>query len=289
MHLKVGLMFNPGSLRKMLGKIKQYNSLVGKEYTEEIILENDIGEPGEIYDGAVCSLHRRVDITLTRSGKFRTAYIPSMVRLNIDSRSPIQIAEVYIQPNRSVHASSISTLGISRINKLHVEDKGSLKVQEFLDSDTIIDELIIHGESGIFDLQDYSGIKTIVYDKECRYLVDYCHIPGIKDDWRMFNKWAAVGELRKGFKGQDAKITIRGFYMNGDRILAIGELPNGKRKDIDVPTIDLSSIDIDSFYREMSLAGRVSDSREIFEGFGVIVENGNIIRVNELSHEDKSK
>ena len=145
MHLKVGLLFNPNNLRKTLDKIKQYNSLMGDEYTDEFTLENDIGEPGEIYDGATCYLHRRVDITLTRSGKFRTAYIPSMVRLNIDSRSPIQIAEVYIQPNRSVHASSISTLGISRINKLHVEDKGSLKVQEFLDSNTIIDDTQILG------------------------------------------------------------------------------------------------------------------------------------------------
>ena len=108
--MKVSLLFNSDKLEAYVKEQEQLQQLMGIDKGLHIPLENDIGGPGEIYDGSTLIVFKRVMANGERekvivddkklNKHYNKVYIPCCINpFSLKFSGNITVDELYIQPN----------------------------------------------------------------------------------------------------------------------------------------------------------------------------------------------
>ena len=175
--MKVSLLFNRDKLCNEIERLRQYKLMIGDDCEKklELPLENDIGEPGEIYEGAILVTYRyqyhknhvEEDVSL-KSDKVKhvkVAYLPSW----IDSilMENISIDEAYVQPSDDDEGFE-GNLCFGEIDCIHVNMGMSWYAEEVGYNSRGPYKTIIHGD---LNKCGDDGIKgNMAFDENYRYL-----------------------------------------------------------------------------------------------------------------------
>lgn len=243
--MKVSELFNDEKYREQIKKLKSYGKLMGEELRCDS-LENDIGEPGELFDGAKIDLLSR-RISLNESKKVKKCYIPSreIVQIEILPGVEIEIKECYMQPLRMSNDTEQEGFNLGRVKELHVGSK--LRELNCINDRTYINKIIIHGENNVaglfgdgyfkYKIARMKGIAKIIYDTDVRYLS--C------DNEMYVNVTSKLYEQLKDYYGINSKdagnMTVRILYNGkisvsynryGYKLRKMDEFPYELAKDI---------------------------------------------------------
>lgn len=165
--VKVSRLFNVDKYFKTKEEIEQYNNLVGINECKDTLV-NDIGEPGELYDGATIDFNTGV-IYIPESKNLKVAYLSGM-NFFIHTGGNVVIQECFQQTMFKVGNEIVAINGrydITTIKKLHLND---FHDGAFSASGVSIGKIIIHGNSeGFCDVLEGFGC-TIEYDENCKYI-----------------------------------------------------------------------------------------------------------------------
>lgn len=180
--MKVSSLFNPDKIKEERKKFKEYQELMGIGNENDLVeLENDIGTPGELYEGASFGVDSRW-VMLEGDKDLEVAYISKNIVSFIHDDANIRIKKCYIQPTES--AVSFIRYNLGSIEELHI-DAGLFDLNRF-NNGAIINKVIIYGDwmdSARWPDRYRAQINTFEYDKDVKFI-------GFKEGAKIeFNSW----------------------------------------------------------------------------------------------------
>lgn len=165
--MRVSAIFDAKELLAEIAKIKEYRKMMGlsEDIGDKIPLENDIGEPGEIYEGAF--IYTNGDEVINTAEKHvKIAHIPG--HLGHVYFSNITIDDAYIQYHKEMVYNEVF-MEVGGIKRLHVGNHMSVYTWEALGL-TNIEEIVIHGDSNGYGEDEFYDVEKLTFDKNCRYI-----------------------------------------------------------------------------------------------------------------------
>lgn len=107
MRIKVSDILNYDRIVTKVAEAKSYRKMLGQSEVMELTFENDIGEPGEIYESVVfqccyCEGHMSngCRFTNTESKHVKTDYIPDWIMYV--HMSGVEVEELWVQPSEHI-------------------------------------------------------------------------------------------------------------------------------------------------------------------------------------------
>ena len=173
--MRVSSLFSLEKYNKEKEDTLQYRAMVGQDNTI-VVLENDMGKPGELFDGAALDLSTDF-IRLQESKDVEVRYIPTNTIISIDSNYDIHIKTCYMQP-RSSDDGMTRMYNIGNVDRMHIES--DLYVANYIGYDTSIKELFVEeDDSGFISMLSLSGFiqamikcNIIEFGYGCRFIED---------------------------------------------------------------------------------------------------------------------
>ena len=178
--MRVSAIFDDKEMFAEIAKIKEYRKMMGlsEDIGDRIPLENDIGEPGEIYEGALIYTSGAGVINNAKK-HVKIAHIPGY--FSYVEFPSVTIDDAYIQYHKEVSSNEVF-MEVGRIKRLHVDNHMSVYAWEALGL-TNIDEIVVHGDSNGYGDDEFYDTEKLTFDKNCRYICknfDANYIKGVQ-------------------------------------------------------------------------------------------------------------
>lgn len=187
--MKLSILFNESKTEQYLQEIEDYIRLSGLDrYNIEISIENDIGEPGKLFDEAIFLYTIKGVVVQNHKEAYEVVYIPGGAS-RVMLPGEVKINKCYCQPKfkKGFDLGNIySYSGIWDINELYTDSRLHM-IFDIANGSLRINKVYVSGNDSLISnklekaLLSSVKIGSIEYDEKCKYLCGLYSCKGYSD------------------------------------------------------------------------------------------------------------